>query len=161
MADFVNNNGIDGIDIEWEYPSASDIPGIPPGSPKDAANYLAFLKLLRTKLATGKSMCIAAPASFWYLKAFPIAEMSKVLDYIVLMTYDLHGQWDHESTWVSPGCPKGSPRGAKTVTPLRGMIPVAYGQRIMPSSARDSGSWKRPYPSRGQSKRPTVTSTGR
>ena len=37
------------------------------------------------------SISIAAPASYWYLKAFPIGKMSNVLDYIVYMTYDLHG----------------------------------------------------------------------
>jgi chitinase len=38
---------------------------------------------------------IAAPASYWYLKGFPIANISDVVDYIVYMTYDLHGQWDY------------------------------------------------------------------
>ncbi|KPM37522.1 hypothetical protein AK830_g9049 [Neonectria ditissima] len=107
-ADFINVNSMDGIDIDWEYPGAPDIPGIPPGNPKDTANYLAFLKLLRTKLSTEKSMYMTATASFWYLKPFPIAEMSKVLDYIVFMTYDLHGQWDYGSTWARPGCLNGS-----------------------------------------------------
>ena len=40
----------------------------------------------------GKSISIAAPASYWYLKGFPIAEMAQVVNYIVFMTYDLHGQ---------------------------------------------------------------------
>lgn len=40
----------------------------------------------------GKSLSIAAPASYWYLKAFPIDKMADVLDYIVYMTYDLHGK---------------------------------------------------------------------
>lgn len=39
-----------------------------------------------------KSISIAAPASYWYLKEFPIAQMAEVLDYIVFMTYDLHGK---------------------------------------------------------------------
>ncbi len=43
-------------------------------------------------LLPGKSVSIAAPASYWYLKGFPIAQMSSFLDYIVFMTYDLHGQ---------------------------------------------------------------------
>ena len=41
---------------------------------------------------SGKSISIAAPSSYWYLKGFPIAEMSLIVDYIVYMTYDLHGQ---------------------------------------------------------------------
>ncbi|CAI6341432.1 unnamed protein product [Periconia digitata] len=51
---------------------------------------------------------IAAPASFWYLKGFPIEEMSSVVDYIVYMTYDLHGQWDYDNAWASDGCPTGN-----------------------------------------------------
>jgi len=37
-------------------------------------------------------MSIAAPASYWYLRSFPIDKMSTFLDYIVYMTYDLHGE---------------------------------------------------------------------
>jgi GH18 family chitinase len=40
-------------------------------------------------LLSGKSLSIAAPASYWYLKNFPIAAISKVVDYIIFMTYDL------------------------------------------------------------------------
>jgi chitinase len=69
--------------------------GIPAGSPEDGANYLAFLQLVRSKLPQGKSLSIATPASYWYLKGFPIGEIATVLDYIVYMTYDLHGQWDY------------------------------------------------------------------
>lgn len=29
-----------------------------------------------------------------------IKEMSEVLDYIVYMTYDLHGQWDAGNKWA-------------------------------------------------------------
>lgn len=46
---------------------------------------------MRSKLPEGKTLSIAAPASYWYLKAFPIDNMAKQLDYIVFMTYDLHG----------------------------------------------------------------------
>lgn len=34
--------------------------------------------------------------------------MSKILDYIVFMTYDLHGQWDYGNQWAEEGCPSGS-----------------------------------------------------
>jgi hypothetical protein len=70
---------------------APDIPNIPPASTADGLNYLIFLITLRV-LLPGKSISIAAPASYWYLKGFRIAEISKVVDYIVYMTYDLHGQ---------------------------------------------------------------------
>jgi GH18 family chitinase len=129
----VNNRGWDGIDIDWEYPGvmttlyfhtllhayscleakntsqqAPDIPGIPPGLQTDAPNYLAFLKKLRANLAPETSVSIAAPASYWYLKAFPITAMSQVVDYIVFMTYDLHGQWDYGNQYSQEGCVAGN-----------------------------------------------------
>lgn len=89
---FMEKNKLDGLDFDWEYPGAPDIPGVPPGGKNDGKNYLEFLKLVRAKLPKGKTLSVAAPASFWYLKGFPIAEMAPVLDYIVYMTYDLHGK---------------------------------------------------------------------
>ncbi|AEO66607.1 glycoside hydrolase family 18 protein [Thermothielavioides terrestris NRRL 8126] len=109
VVDTVKKYNLDGVDFDWEYPGAPDIPGIPPGSPSDGQNYLAFLKTVRSLLPAGVSLSIAAPASYWYLRGFPIAEMAQVLDYIVYMTYDLHGQWDYNNTWSDPGCP--SPLG--------------------------------------------------
>ena len=108
VAAFVMANNLDGVDFDWEYPGATDIPGAPPGSPQDGANYLAFLKVLRTKLPAGKTISIAAPASFWYLKGFPISDIGKVVEYIIFMTYDLHGQWDYGSAWSDSGCPSGN-----------------------------------------------------
>ncbi|KAK1249289.1 hypothetical protein MKX07_002805 [Trichoderma sp. CBMAI-0711] len=107
VVDFLKQHKLDGVDFDWEYPGATDLP-IPAGSPEDPANYLRFLQLLRKKLPAEMSLSIAAPASFWYLKAFPIADIAKTVDYIVYMTYDLHGQWDFNSRWASDGCPKGS-----------------------------------------------------
>ncbi|KAH7016502.1 uncharacterized protein B0I36DRAFT_397093 [Microdochium trichocladiopsis] len=78
-----------------------------PGLPTDGPNYLKFLQLIKGKLG-GKSLSIAAPASYWYLKQFPIKEMVKFLDYIVYMTYDLHGQWDAGNKWSADGCPDGN-----------------------------------------------------
>ncbi|CAK1362346.1 unnamed protein product [Cercospora beticola] len=110
MADFVQREGLDGVDFDWEYPGAPDGQGsgIPVDAPERGLDYLEFLKLVRAALPSQYTIGIAAPASFWYLKAFPIAEISQVVDYIVYMTYDLHGQWDYGNKWTSPGCPNGN-----------------------------------------------------
>jgi GH18 family chitinase len=34
--------------------------------------------------------------------------MGKALDYIIFMSYDLHGQWDYGNKWSSPGCESGN-----------------------------------------------------
>ncbi|OCK75262.1 glycoside hydrolase family 18 protein [Lepidopterella palustris CBS 459.81] len=107
IANFIKAHNLDGVDIDWEYPGAPDIPGIPPGSMSDGSNYAAFLSVLRG-LLPDKSVSIAAPASYWYLKPFPIKEISQTVDYIIFMTYDLHGQWDYGNKFSDPGCPGGN-----------------------------------------------------
>jgi chitinase len=51
-------------------------------------------------MPSGKTLSIAAPASFWYLRNFPIKDIANTVDYIVYMTYDLHGQWDYGSSYA-------------------------------------------------------------
>lgn len=76
------------------------------GQKDDGVHYLEFLTMLKDKLGE-KSVSIAAPASYWYLKAFPIEKISKVIDYIVYMTYDLHGQWDYGNPNAFDSCASG------------------------------------------------------
>ncbi|KAF4462820.1 killer toxin subunits alpha beta [Fusarium albosuccineum] len=93
VVEFAVENNLDGVDFDWEYPGATDIEGSEPGQRDDGENYFQFLKLV---------------PSFWYLKSFPIKKMAPLLDYVIFMTYDLHGQWDVGSRWASPGCPAGN-----------------------------------------------------
>ncbi|KAM4066213.1 glycosyl hydrolases family 18 domain-containing protein [Hirsutella rhossiliensis] len=109
LAQFAADEGLDGIDIDWEYPGAPDIyaGSEPIGRKGDGIAYLKFLTVLEKKLGSGKSVSIAAPASFWYLKAFPIDRIAAVIDYIVFMTYDLRGQWDYGNVNAFDSCPPG------------------------------------------------------
>lgn len=106
IANFVTENDLDGVDFDWEYPGEPDIPGIPPGSDEDGSNYLEFLTAMRAALPD-KSISITAPGSYWYLKAFPIAEIANVVDFITFMTYDLHGIWDLSEAYSQSGCVAG------------------------------------------------------
>ncbi|KFX94292.1 hypothetical protein V490_04414 [Pseudogymnoascus sp. VKM F-3557] len=106
--EFLKANNLDGLDFDWEYPGAPDIPDIPAGTAEEGANYLAFLKLVQTILPSTASLSIALPASYWYLKQYPVAEMQKYVDYFIYMTYDYHGQWDAGHQYSVEGCPGGN-----------------------------------------------------
>ncbi|OBT87691.1 hypothetical protein VE02_04092 [Pseudogymnoascus sp. 03VT05] len=108
LLDFLNKYNLDGLDFDWEYPGATDIKGAEPGTPQDGVNYLAFLKSVKAALPAGRTVSIAAPASYWYVRNFPIASISKVVDYIVYMTYDLHGKWDYANKFVNEDCENGN-----------------------------------------------------
>ncbi|KUM66694.1 hypothetical protein ACN42_g386 [Penicillium freii] len=104
---FFDKHNLDGIDFDWEYPGATDIPGVPAGTSGETSDYLEFLKLMK-KTIGDRSLSIALPASYWYLKAFPIAKMAPYLSYFIYMTYDLHGQWDHGNAYADVACPAGN-----------------------------------------------------
>jgi GH18 family chitinase len=82
------------------------MPGIPPADPSDGANYLAFLQILKN-LLPGKTVSIASSATYHYLQGFPIQQIGSVVDYIIFMTYDFHGQ---VSTIINLGIQIGNER---------------------------------------------------
>ncbi|KAJ5737097.1 uncharacterized protein N7483_002222 [Penicillium malachiteum] len=104
VVDFLEEWDLDGVEFDWEYPDEPDIAGIPAGTTADSTNYYITLDLLKASMPSGKTLSLTAPASFWYLERFPIEAISTAVDYIVYMTYDLHGQWDYGNAYSDDGC---------------------------------------------------------
>lgn len=98
MQNYLKKYNFDGIDIDYEYPTADDRGG----SPGDTDNYVLLVKELRSALGTSGLITIAAPASYWYLRHFKIGQMSQYLDFINVMTYDIHGVWDQDIKSLGP-----------------------------------------------------------
>ncbi|HEX4019532.1 MAG TPA: glycosyl hydrolase family 18 protein [Acidobacteriaceae bacterium] len=84
----------DGIDIDWEYPVASD-----------AQNLVALLKEFRRQFAAvrpGLILTMTGPAGSWAYDPIPLAAAAKQLTFINLMTYDYNGPWQNSTGPVAP-----------------------------------------------------------
>jgi GH18 family chitinase len=87
---FMETYAFDGLDLDWEYPSASDRGG----KPADKANYVLLTQELRAAFGTKYGMSVTLPASFYYLQNFDVAAMEAYVDWFNIMAYDLHGIWE-------------------------------------------------------------------
>ena len=84
--------GLDGIDIDWEYPGTS-VAGIA-SSADDKVNFTLFLAALREamdSLGKGKIVTIAAGGDSYFTRLTEMDKAAEYLDYVQLMTYDLQG----------------------------------------------------------------------
>ena len=76
--------GIDGIDIDWEYPTDSES-GIS-SSPDDVANFTKLIKEIRTAIGPRRILSVAVISSAMYVDFWSV---TKYVDYYNVMTYDM------------------------------------------------------------------------
>ena len=97
----------DGIDIDWEYPAVMG--NSSNYRPEDTVNFTALLAEFRRELdaqgaADGKRylLTIAAPAGKDKYSKIEIDKIHASLDFINIMTYDMHGAWENVTNFHSP-----------------------------------------------------------
>ncbi|NAW65678.1 chitodextrinase [Photobacterium halotolerans] len=98
----------DGLDIDYEYPTSMQGAGNPDDfaysdamRPHLMKSYHELMKVLREKLDQASAqdghhymLTIAAPSSGYLLRGMETMSVTKYLDYVNIMTYDLHGAWN-------------------------------------------------------------------
>lgn len=106
--DFLIKYKLDGIDLDWEYPVGG---GLETNSRRleDKYNFTLLLQAIRAKLDALELkdnkeylLTIAAGASSYYIKNTEVDKFHPYLDYVNLMTYDIHGPWDMYTDFNSP-----------------------------------------------------------
>lgn len=99
----VNKYGLDGIDIDWEYPTSSSA-GIS-SSPYDITNFTLLMSDLRSVLGSDKLLTIASYAG---VKYYDFNKAAKYLDFVNIMTYDMGRPPYHHSALYSSSKTKNS-----------------------------------------------------
>jgi chitinase len=92
----------DGIDLDWEYPALSNVPGYP-YSPEDKGHFTALIRKLRKDLAPPIEISFAAGGFTKYLQtSIDWKKVTPRVNYINLMTYDLVSGYDTISGHHTP-----------------------------------------------------------
>ncbi|QPF73379.1 PKD domain-containing protein [Roseateles sp. DAIF2] len=105
---FIRQYGFDGVDVDYEYPTSMKDAGNPNDFTISNArratlmkNYVELMRVLRAKLdvagqadARHYMLTIAAPSSGYLLRGMEAFQVTQYLDYVNIMSYDLHGAWN-------------------------------------------------------------------
>ncbi|XP_015788128.1 endochitinase [Tetranychus urticae] len=97
---FLEKYKLNGLDLDWEYPGEASRGG----HPDDIENFSKLLQELRTEFDKHHYILSAAvPATEYYVKqGYSIQNLTKYLDQIHIMTYDLRGTWSGSADVHSP-----------------------------------------------------------
>ncbi|MBR4064766.1 MAG: glycoside hydrolase family 18 protein [Tidjanibacter sp.] len=131
----VEEFGLDGIDIDWEYPT-SDMAGIS-ASPDDTENFTLLMKELRRVLPAEMQLTMASAANAKYVD---FKEAVQYMDFVNVMNYDMASAPQHHSgmyrSEMSPGitCEEGILAHVEAGVPMEKLV---FG---MPFYGRASGA---------------------
>ena len=103
----VEEFGLDGIDIDWEYPT-SDLAGIS-ASPDDRGNFNLLMRDLRAVLGQELLLTLASSA---YAEYIDFHSCMRYLDFVNVMTYDMADAPKHHSALYESENTEGSCDGA-------------------------------------------------
>ena len=107
-AELLATYGLDGIDLDWEYPVSGGAAGTV-HRPQDRQNFTLLLQAIRQELdrqggrdGRDYQLTIAGAAGSWYLGNIQPAAVAEVVDHIFLMAYDFNGPWDSLTGFNAP-----------------------------------------------------------
>jgi len=100
ILDIITTNGFDGVDLDWEYPGGGGLDGNHARA-DDAKNFLAMLKDIRSVIGDNYLLTIANSANASIYGEY-LVDISKTVNWVGVMTYDMAGAWNPYSGFNSP-----------------------------------------------------------
>ena len=129
---YVEKTGLDGIDIDWEYPcdNSAEIDC----DPSDKENFTFLLQALRDALGENRIVSIAAGAGQYFVDDTQMDQVTQICNYIQLMTYDMRSGFcsqagHHASLYPTQG--DDSPRNTRDVVEIFHAAGVPYEKTVI------------------------------
>nr|CAD7569858.1 unnamed protein product [Timema californicum] len=103
VVQFLDKYGFDGLDLDWEYPKCWQV-DCDKGPDSDKASFAALVRELRQAFnPRGLLLSSAVSPSKTVIDAgYDVKTLGENLDWVAVMTYDFHGQWDKKTGHVAP-----------------------------------------------------------
>lgn len=103
VMDFIEKYGFDGLDLDWEYPVCWQV-DCKKGTPDEKQGFTDLVREL-SKAFKPKGLLLSAavsPNKKVIDAGYDVPELSRYFDWIAVMAYDYHGQWDKHTGHVAP-----------------------------------------------------------
>lgn len=103
VIEFIEEHNFEGLDLDWEYPVCWQVE-CHKGKPSEKQGFVDLVKELSDEFKPRGWLLSTAvsPSKMVIDLAYDIPQLSRYLDFISVMTYDYHGQWDRKTGHVAP-----------------------------------------------------------
>lgn len=103
VMEFIEKYNFDGLDLDWEYPKCWQV-DCSAGPESDKEAFALWVKELREAFRPKGYLLSAAvsPSKKVIDLGYDVPSIARDLDWIAVMSYDYHGQWDKKTGHVSP-----------------------------------------------------------
>lgn len=103
VIEFLEKYGFEGLDLDWEYPGCPQV-DCAKGHPDEKKEFANFVKEISEAFKPrGLLLSSAVSPSKTVIDAgYDVPKLSQYFDWIAVMCYDYHGQWDKKTGHVAP-----------------------------------------------------------